>query len=116
MDCKKKIIMRCRDVADILADDNVCDLSKRTCFWLKFHVFLCPFCNIFHRDIMKMQKAARAFCDCESPCETKMPDESKERLRESVEIARKEVVAALEKAKQEQEQEKNEAGDEQEKE
>jgi len=52
---------RCKHVADALAKHHYWDLPWAKRVGLKTHVCLCVVCGRFHRQVMIMQDAVRAF-------------------------------------------------------
>ena len=78
-------MLRCKHVADALAQHHYWDLPWAKRAGLKAHVYLCVFCGRFHRQVMVMQDAARIFRKHEEQDPPPpMPADVKERLRRAI--------------------------------
>ena len=78
-------MLRCKHVADALAQHHYWDLPWAKRIGLKTHVALCVFCGRFHRQVMIMQDAARLFrLHEENAPPPPMPAEARERLRKAI--------------------------------
>ena len=77
-------MLRCKDIANALAKENVRDLTWRQRFFLFMHIFLCPVCGRFHRDVVKSHENAREFCEQDEVGDDELPDDAKKRLQDSI--------------------------------
>ena len=77
-------MLRCKDIANALAKDNVKDITLRRRFFLFLHIILCPVCGRFHRDVVKSHENAREFCGQDEVCENKLPNDARKRLQDEI--------------------------------
>lgn len=85
-------MLRCKQVAEALADRRYWELPLRKRVGLRLHVGLCVFCGPFHRQVILMQDAVRRFLrheqeDPPAPDEA-LTDEAKRKLRDALASAR----------------------------
>ncbi len=77
-------MLRCKHVADALADQHYYRLPLLKRVGLKMHVFLCVFCGGYHRSVMHMQDGVRHYLEHEQndPVEPrlKLSDEARRRI------------------------------------
>lgn len=80
-------MLRCKQVADALADKRYWELPWYRRWGLRLHVGLCFFCGRYHRHVMCMQETAKSFCDHEAKggtgAEEKLSPEARERIKQA---------------------------------
>ncbi len=78
-------MIRCKHVAEALADNRYWELPLHRRIGLHLHVFLCFICGRYNRQIMILQDAARQYAEYERvtvpPPELALPPEARERIR-----------------------------------
>ena len=82
-------MLKCKHVADALADQHYDDLPKWKKIGLKLHVALCFVCGKFHKDVMLFQDCSRKLSEREeeSGCTSVtscLPDDFKERMKKEM--------------------------------
>ncbi len=78
-------MLRCKHVAEALADKRYWELPLHRRIGLHLHVFLCFLCGRYNRQIMALQDAARHYAAYElaevPPSEYRLSPEARERIR-----------------------------------
>lgn len=80
-------MLRCKHVADALADHHYWELPWLKRVGLKLHVALCVVCGRYHRQIMRMQEMADGFRrreEADTLPGQGMPPETKARMKSSL--------------------------------
>lgn len=75
-------MIRCKHVADALAATNIEDLPKWRRWAALVHISLCPCCGRFHRDVIRLQRLARAYRDEDHLPTAELVDKKRRQLRE----------------------------------
>lgn len=81
-------MLRCKHVADALAEHHYWQLPWLKRMGLKAHVALCVVCGRYHRQVMVMQDIADKFAQQEKfdalPAGKHLGEEARKRLKETV--------------------------------
>ena len=80
------MMLMCRQVAKALANHNYWELPLYRRISLRVHVALCLVCGRYHKHVVLMQEAARAFLDHEDELVEKsgikLSEDSRRRIKE----------------------------------
>lgn len=78
-------MLRCKQVADALADERYWNLPWYRRWGLRLHVGLCLFCGRYHRHVMCMQEMADEFNKHteDAAKDVHLSDEARDRIREA---------------------------------
>lgn len=77
-------MLRCKHVADALARVNFHDLRWIQRTGLLLHVFLCPCCGRYHRDVIRCQDQARRFRDRDDYQDGSLSDTQREAMTQAL--------------------------------
>jgi len=93
-----KLILTCKQASHQLSKADYEKLPPVQKISLKFHVFICPVCGAYNRQVMKFQDLVRTFRDRKekeletpSPASPHLSDTTRDRLKAALEQAKAEV-------------------------
>lgn len=94
-----RLIFTCKQASHQLSKVDYEKLPPLQKLSLKFHVFICPVCGSYNRQVMKFQDMVRSFrerkekeLEAEAPDAPRLPDTSREQLKAALEKAKAEVA------------------------
>ena len=67
-------MLRCKQVAEALAENHYDDLPKWRRLGLKVHVAFCFVCSRYHKQVMTLQDCARGLAEQEKDGKCQLPD------------------------------------------
>jgi len=86
------MFLTCKQVSNHLSKEDYAKLSPFRKCTLQFHVWICPICGKYNRQVMKFQDLARSFrkkqeeiLESDSPESPHLNEDAKNRLKERLE-------------------------------